>query len=483
MSVLEKIFTAVKEDPGRTAFMSVSGTLTYEELWEKSGKLASYIDEAAVENRDPVVVYGHKSPYMPVCFLACVRSGRAYCPVDVSMPEERIRDIAAETGSPLILAAEQMPYEAEGMITPEKMDGIIGTYPEISPDKAVSGDEVFYIIFTSGSTGRPKGVQITEKNLDSFVSWSADLFGGPGVFMNQAPYSFDLSVMDTYTALTSGGTVASLDKALLRDMNHAFGFIRDSGVEYFVSTPSFANLLLADRQFSSEGFPKISRFVFCGEKLTKETAAKLFERFPDAKVINTYGPTEATVAVSSTEVTSQMLEDDRTIPVGRPKPGTDIYVDNDELIIAGDSVSPGYYMDEVKTAKAFFTAPDGRQCYRTGDSGQYDDGMLYFSGRLDSQIKMNGYRIELEDIENNLLKLDGVGAAAVMPRYDGETIKSLTAFVSPRDSGAEPEGRKLRKALREKLPSYMIPKKIKVLDMLPVNSNGKINRKKLEELL
>ena len=108
--------------------------------------------------------------------------------------------------------------------------------------------------------------------------------------MNQAPYSFDLSVMDTYTALTSGGTVASLDKVLLRDMNHAFGFIRDSGVEYFVSTPSFANLLLADRQFSSEGFPKISRFVFCGEKLTKETAAKLFERFPDAKVINTYGP-------------------------------------------------------------------------------------------------------------------------------------------------------------------------------------------------
>ena len=200
-------------------------------------------------------------------------------------------------------------------------------------------------------------------------------------------------------------------------------------------------------------------------------------------MINTYGPTEATVAVSSTEVTSQMMEDDRTIPVGRPKPGTDIYVDNDELIIAGDSVSPGYYMDEVKTAKAFFTAPDGRLCYRTGDSGQYDDGMLYFSGRLDSQIKMNGYRIELEDIENNLLKLDGVGAAAVMPKYDGETIKSLTAFVSPRDSGAEPEGRKLRKALREKLPSYMIPKKIKVLDMLPVNSNGKINRKKLEELL
>ena len=166
-----------------------------------------------------------------------------------------------------------MPYEAEGMITPEKMDGMMRDIPgDIAGQGGFSGDEVFYIIFTSGSTGRPKGVQITEKNLYSFVSWSADLFGGPGVFMNQAPYSFDLSVMDTYTALTSGGTVASLDKALLRDMNHAFGFIRDSGVEYFVSTPSFANLLLADRQFSSEGFPKISRFVFCGEKLTKETA-------------------------------------------------------------------------------------------------------------------------------------------------------------------------------------------------------------------
>lgn len=483
MSVLAKIFTVVRKDPERTAFIAASGTLTYEELWERSGRLASYIDEAAAENRDPVMVYGHKSPYMPVCFLACVRSGRAYCPVDISMPEERIRDIAAEAGSPLILVAERMPYEAGGMITPEKMDEIIRTYPEISPDKAVCGDEVFYIIFTSGSTGRPKGVQITEKNLDSFVSWSADLFGEPGVFMNQAPYSFDLSVMDTYTALTSGGTVASLDKELLQDMNLAFGFIRDSNVEYFVSTPSFANLLLADRQFSSEHFPKISRFVFCGEKLTKETAAKLFERFPEAKVINTYGPTETTVAVSSTEVTAEMLDDDRTIPVGRPKPGTDIYVDNGELIIAGDSVSPGYYRDDVKTARAFFTAPDGRRCYRTGDGGSYGDGLLYFSGRLDSQIKMNGYRIELEDIENNLLRLDGVGAAAVIPRHDGETIRSLTAFVTPRDSGTAPDGRKLRKALREKLPSYMIPKKINVMDILPVNSNGKINRKKLEEML
>lgn len=483
MSVLEKIFTVVKDDPEKTAFMSVSGKLTYEKLWEKSGRLASYIDEIAGENRDPVVVYGHKSPYMPVCFLACVRSGRAYCPVDVSMPEERIRDVTVKTGSPLILAAERMPYEAGGMITPKKMDEVIRTCPEISPDKAVSEDEVFYIIFTSGSTGSPKGVQITEKNLDSFVSWSVGLFGGTGVFMNQAPYSFDLSVMDTYTALTSGGTVASLDKALIQDMNRAFEFIRDSGIEYFVSTPSFANLLLADRQFSSERFPEISRFVFCGEKLTKETAAKLFERFPESKVINTYGPTEATVAVSSIEVTADMLDDDRTIPVGRPKSGTDIYVDNSELIIAGDSVSPGYYRDDDKTAKSFFTAPDGRRCYRTGDSGCYDDGLLYFSGRLDSQIKMNGYRIELEDIENNLLKLGGVGAAAVIPRYDGETIRSLTAFVMPQDRSAAPDGRQLRKALREKLPSYMIPKKIKVLDVLPVNSNGKINRKKLEEML
>ena len=280
-----------------------------------------------------------------------------------------------------------------------------------------------------------------------------------------------------------GGTVVSLDKGILQDMERTFSFLRENGVEFFVSTPSFANLLLADKAFSAEEFPALERFVFCGEKLTKETASRLSERFPKAKVINTYGPTEATVAVSGVEITDDMLASEKPLPIGTAKPDTEIYTDGEELIISGPSVSPGYYKDREKTVKVFSAGTDGMRCYRTGDSGYYEDGMLYCTGRLDSQIKMSGYRIELEDIENNLLGLDGIGEAAVIPRYDGEIIKSLAAFVAPDESGIALEGRALRKKLREKIPAYMVPKKIIVTERLPVNDNGKINRKKLEELL
>ncbi len=483
MSVLDKILKSVENYPDRCAYISLAGSISYRDLWERSGRLASLIEEKAGESKAPVVIYGHKSPQMLVCFLACARSGRAYCPVDKSMPPQRIRDIAAQTGAPLLIAVEPLSYEEPVSVTADELEAAAEAYPQPDPKQAVSGDDIFYMIFTSGSTGRPKGVQITDSNLDSFVSWSCSIFGRPGVFMNQAPYSFDLSVFDTYSSLTMGGTVVSLDKGILQDMEQTFSFLRENGVEFFVSTPSFANLLLADKAFAAEGFPALDRFVFCGEKLTKETASRLRERFPEAKVINTYGPTEATVAVSGVEITDDMLASEKPLPVGAAKPDTEIYTDGEELIISGPSVSPGYYKDREKTDKVFYAGTDGMRCYRTGDSGYYEDGMLYCTGRLDSQIKMSGYRIELEDIENNLLGLDGIGEAAVIPRYDGEIIKSLAAFVAPDESGTALDGRALRKKLKEKLPAYMVPKKIIVTERLPVNDNGKINRKKLEELL
>ena len=271
---------------------------------------------------------------------------------------------------------------------------------------------MFYIIFTSGSTGRPKGVQITEKNLYSFVSWSADLFGGPGVFMNQAP---------VFLRSVSHGHIHSAD--FRRNGGEVWARPAPSGYEPRIRVHKGqrrrvlrVNAVLRRTfcwrtgSFHQKASRRSAGSCSAGRNLRKETAAKLFERFPDAKVINTYGPTEATVAVSSTEVTSQMMEDDRTIPVGRPKPGTDIYVDNDELIIAGDSVSPGYYMDEVKNSEGGFrlhpTADDA-----TGQATAVSMMTECFTSVAgwDSQIKMNGYRIELEDIENNLLKLDGVG--------------------------------------------------------------------------
>lgn len=480
MTVLDKIDIATKANPQKIAFRSRSGHISYAMLRERSDRLASRIESEMGEDKGPVIVYGHKSPLMPVCFLACLKSGRAYCPVDSSMPPERIKEIVSVIGDPLILATEPLSQEMGYIMDAETMEAAFTLCEAISEEARVKAQDLFYLIFTSGSTGKPKGVQISDENLYAFTEWSKGLFQSGGNVLNQAPFSFDLSVMDTYTALTMGETIVSLDRELQQDMKAMLEYIRENRVENFVSTPSFVSMLLAEPMFDSQSVYPVRRFVFCGEKLSKEIVSRLRERFSEAEIINTYGPTETTVAVSGVTITEQMLKDEKPLPIGVARPGMDIFVERGELLIAGDSVSSGYFKDQEKTDEVFSDLYDGRRCYRSGDCGFYEDGLLYCTGRKDFQIKWHGYRIELEDIENNLLELEPVAEAAVIPRYEGDTIRNLVAFVVTK---IPVNGRELRKQLKERLPVYMVPKKIQVIDQMPMSANGKVDRKKLEERL
>ncbi|MBE6042489.1 MAG: D-alanine--poly(phosphoribitol) ligase subunit DltA, partial [Clostridiales bacterium] len=259
MDILERLKCLAEESGTKTAFKSVYGSVSYEELWRRSGVLAELICERMKDNKDPVVVYGHKDPTMIICFIACVRSGRAYCPVDISMPADRIAAIIETIGEPLILIAEKNVPDDAGLLSE---DGGTPLYPNticydeitqytsadekaavVSNSMRVKGDDVFYIIFTSGTTGKPKGVQITTDNLNNYLNWAVTLAGGiedGSVFLNQAPYSFDLSVMDLYPALAVGGTVASVDKAMQQETALMLPYIAEQGIHYWVSKPSFA---------------------------------------------------------------------------------------------------------------------------------------------------------------------------------------------------------------------------------------------------
>jgi len=509
MDILERLKCLAEESGTKTAFKSVYGSVSYEELWRRSGVLAELICERMKDNKDPVVVYGHKDPTMIICFIACVRSGRAYCPVDISMPADRIAAIIETIGEPLILIAEKNVPDDAGLLSE---DGGTPLYPNticydeitqytsadekaavVSNSMRVKGDDVFYIIFTSGTTGKPKGVQITTDNLNNYLNWAVTLAGGiedGSVFLNQAPYSFDLSVMDLYPALAVGGTVASVDKAMQQETALMLPYIAEQGIHYWVSTPSFADLCLADSSFDSKVLPELRAFLFCGEVLTNETAKRLMERFPYAQVINTYGPTESTVCVTDIRITEEMADSDSPLPIGLPKPGTDIVIDPEagEMIIIGDTVSPGYFRAPDLTDKAFFMYGDGqkRRAYHTGDKGHYDEnGMLFCDGRIDNQIKLHGYRIEIEDIEANLVRIEGVRRGAVAPRFKDGKADSLTAFVvrDPEVLSDDYAGRKaVRTALRELLPAYMVPKRIVFMDDLPMTGNGKLDRKALRGL-
>ncbi len=488
MHLLDRIDHWGRVAPESLAHVSAGRQLTYGELLERSDSLAHWLETQFPGSRAPVAVTGHKEPEMLVAFLAAVKSGRPYVPIDVSIPAHRIERIVQSSGAAVVLNPERI-----ATLCAETAAGGGGGL------NRVEGQDPFYILFTSGSTGEPKGVIITLANLEVFVDWMCDeqSFLAPGeTFLNQAPFSFDLSVMDLYLSLVTGGTLFSITKEEVANLKKLYEALGRSGVTTWVSTPSFAQMCLIERGFREAMVPTLRRFLFCGETLAPETASQLLERFPKASLWNTYGPTEATVATTSIQVTRDVLERYSPLPVGREMRGTRVFIcsedgqrapegERGEILIAGPNVSPGYLGREDLTSKVFFDEAPART-YRTGDWGRERDGLLFFEGRMDGQVKVNGYRIELGDLEANLRALAEVADAVVLPVSKGDRIESLMAFVVPAVAweGSEFDfSSRLKAGLAERVPAYMVPRKFRFLEAFPMTANGKADRRKLAELL
>ncbi len=469
---------------------------TYRQLAEESDRIASFL-LAQGEARIPVIVYGHKHPRMLAAFLGCVKAGRAYCPLDISMPEDRIQKIIDIVNPDVIFAIEPLSMDDPRILSDAQMTEILSSQAVTnSSDDRVKGSDLYYIIYTSGSTGEPKGVMITYDNLNRYYEWIVTIaqVQDDTVIINQAPFSFDLSVMDLYIGLGSGSTIYALDKQIQSDYASLFQKLQESDAQIIVSTPSFADLCLADRSFSQALMPKLRTFLFCGEVLAHKTAKRLRERFPEARVINTYGPTESTVCVTEIEITDEILNTYDPLPIGTPKPGTHFLFregdtlneESGEIVILGDTVSPGYFRLPEQTKAAFQTIEyqgNQYQGYYTGDLGEKRGSHYFCSGRNDSQIKMHGYRIELGDIESNLQKIESVRQACVLPHYVKGKVQRLTAYIVYKDTlEIDMEiTRELKHELARYIQPYMIPQRFVYLDSLPMNQNGKIDRKALME--
>ncbi len=485
MHLLEQIDRWGHLTPDQPAHISDGRVLTYGELLTRSDAVAAWLDAELCDSRAPVAVHGHKEPEMLVAFLGAVKSGRPYVPIDISIPAQRVERIIANAGAALIL-------------TPARVDGIVA---EGLPSRRRhgAGDDPFYILFTSGSTGEPKGVIITHANLRHFVSWmlaEQNFLTGEETFLNQAPFSFDLSVMDLYASLATGGTLFSITKNHVANLKELYAAFRISGLTTWVSTPSFAQMCIIERTFAEPMLPNLRRFLFCGETLAPETASQLLERFPQAEVWNTYGPTEATVDTTSVRITREVLKKWSPLPVGAQMPGTRVLIlgengervpagERGQIVIAGPNVSPGYLGRDDLTAQAFFTL-DGARAYRTGDWGREREGQIFFEGRMDSQVMVNGYRIELGDLEANLRALPEIADAVVLPVEKQGRIDALAAIVvlAVEKTGSDfAFTAQLKTRLGERLPAYMVPRKFLYVDAFPMTANGKADRRKLAELL
>jgi D-alanine--poly(phosphoribitol) ligase subunit 1 len=485
MYLISRIDSWGRTAPDRLAHVSAARRLTYGELLRGSDALAAHLARTLPDDGSPVVVLGHKEPEMLIAFLGVIKSGHPYSPVDDSLPPQRVERIVATAGARLTLTPDSVAMLCQGT--------------DSAPGRRLRPEDPYYIMFTSGSTGEPKGVVLTLGCLVHFLDWMLHEQGfidERETFLNQVPYSFDVSMMDTYTALLTGGTIHSVTRDHVANLRELYRTLTESGVTIWVSTPSFAQMCLPERTFSAGMLPRLRKFLFCGETLAPEVAAKLLDRFPEAEVWNTYGPTEATVATTSLRIDRDILARYSPLPIGYPMPGTRMPVvdeagkpvpdgERGEIVIAGPNVSTGYLNRPELNEKAFYTL-EGHRAYHTGDWGRYRDGMLFFEGRMDNQIKLHGYRIELADVEANLRAVSGVRDAVVIAVLKEGSPESLAAFVimNERDGSSDfVVSNTLKRLLGERLPSYMIPRRFYFLDTFPMNTNGKADRRKLAESL
>jgi len=476
---------------------------TYGDLKKDSDSLADQIDRLGLPDKSPVVVFGGQEYEMLATFVALTKSGHAYIPIDSHSALERVAAIVEVAEPSLIIAINDFPLAdvTAPIFSAEQVQTAFREGASYELSHPVQGDDNYYIIFTSGTTGKPKGVQISHNNLLSFTNWmiTDKEFATPErpQMLAQPPYSFDLSVMYWAPTLALGGTLFALPSAVTQDFKQLFETILSLPIAIWTSTPSFADMALLSDDFNSQKLPQLTHFYFDGEELTVKTAQKLRDRFPQARIINAYGPTEATVALSAVAVTDEMLQNCKRLPIGYTKADSPTFVIDEEgqkvpngqqgeIIVCGPAVSKGYLNNPEKTAEAFFEF-EGLPAYHTGDVGSMtDEGLLLYGGRMDFQIKFNGFRIELEDVSQNLNKSKYVESAVAVPRYNKDhKVQNLLAYVILKDGVAEQFEREIdiTKAIKEDLQdimmSYMMPSKFLYRETLPLTPNGKIDIKGL----
>ncbi len=479
----QKDFIEKEIEPGRLAVVGDDVQLTWQEFEGKVNEYCDFFKTNQLTNlQHPVIIYGHKSAHMIVAAYAMMKMEMAYIPVDIIYPKDRIEKIVSTSRSEVIINTTSSPLsiqETNEIFTSE--NGLEYRSKMKQPEQAVkTNDPLVYIIFTSGSTGEPKGVQISTEAVQSFTRWMSGSdfnFTSNDVFVNTALLSFDLSVFEVMTFGKLGATLLLNNKQQTSDPDLLMDRVQAYSGTVWISTPSFA--LMYARIKENDKLSSLNTFLFCGEVLPHALAKQLKTNFENAKVINTYGPTEATVATTIVEITPEILETYDPLPVGRSKQESQLIIDEGEIVIVGPNVSLGYVnRPDLNSTK--FVSIDGQRAFRTGDHGFLKDDMLFFHGRNDDLVKLHGYRIELNEITSVLNNVPTILHGETIALKRNGSVKKIVSLVQLDQNPISVE--EIKKNLEKTLPSYMIPSDIKVVQKMPLNQNGKADKKLLTEL-
>jgi amino acid adenylation domain-containing protein/non-ribosomal peptide synthase protein (TIGR01720 family) len=501
-----------------------SVALTYEELKSRANRLAERLMRARPLRRgDRVAVLMHRSLSMVEAVLAIWKCGAAYVPIDPEFPLERIKVVIGDSGAAMVLTdvddrigrliARDLGIGIVTISTMTAEEDELRNRRSIQEEEPVNGgsgraalsrtevsqpDDLAYVIYTSGSTGKPKGAMIEHRGmLNHLLAMASELELGPGSRVAQtASHCFDISVWQFFAALAVGGRTIIYSDETVVNPAVLVDRIEADGVEVIQFVPSYLAVFLDELEIRRPRplFVRLKWLILIGEILKPGYVRRWFDLFDGVKMMNAYGPTEASDSV--THHVMELAPSTSSIPIGRPIQNMHVYVMDGqmklcpigvkgEICIGGAGVGRGYLGDPDRTRASFMDDPfsndPGGRLYRTGDIGCLGPaGRLFFFGREDHQVKIRGHRLELGEIENALVNIEGVQNAAVVVR-ERRGQKALYAFVSLK-AGAAIDPSDLKLALSSRLPIYMAPDAIHVLPDLPLNSSGKVDRKSLPEI-
>jgi amino acid adenylation domain-containing protein len=499
INALEYLENTAAHMPEKTAYTCEGQQLAFGELLENSRRIGSALLPHTKQG-DPVVVISEKGVMTVALFMGVLQAGCFYAPIDKYLPMMRIKTILSIIDAKVILcdAVSEELVRSTGfngaIIVTSDAETVQADNAELAARRSACIDtDPAYVIFTSGSTGVPKGVLGSHRALIDYIDAVTDVTGvcEDDILGNQSPLDYIAGIRDIYIPMKTGASAVLIPKSEFSQPARLFDLLNKHGVTVIFWVASALCSCVELDAFSHTVPKTLQKIIFTGSVMPCSHLRVWQNYLPGRFFMNQYGPTEITASCTY-HIVRGTVEPDDTLPIGTPFPNTSILLLDDdgieatapgaqgEICVRGSSLSLGYYREPDRTSESFTINPLNKAwneiIYRTGDIGQWDnDGLLLYCGRKDNQVKHMGHRVELGEIESAASALDGIGSCACLYRVDKQ---QLYLFYT-----GKTEARTISVFLRERIPSFMVPRKFVQIEELPTLHNGKIDRGALKELM